>query len=106
MHLDRDLVDVDWLNSTGQPGRPPSIVLSAGEIERFHIWATTAFDQAEAVRHEWSLELLLLVEGARRTIAINDDGKPFVTVSPGSLPVHFNMPGNDGWSDNPNGLSE
>ncbi|MBW0090649.1 hypothetical protein I4I73_17460 [Pseudonocardia sp. KRD-184] len=101
VHLDRELVDVDWLLSTGNPGRPPSLVLAAGDIERFHIWATTSHDSEDAVRHEWTVELLLLVEGKRQTEVIDDDGKPFVTVTPGNLSSHFNTPGSDDWDGNP-----
>lgn len=89
---------VTWYKAGGEPGKPIAINLSSGEIEQFHIWAK-AYQGVEAVRYEWSFELLLLVEGARRVHRIDDNGKPFVTVCPGNLPARFNLPGTNEWRE-------
>lgn len=103
VHLDRDIVDVDWVDGGGQPTHPPSMVLAAGDAERFHIWATTDSQREVSVLHEWTIELLLLVEGTRQKAQIDDDGKPFVTVSAGNLPTRFNMAGTDRWASDTDG---
>jgi hypothetical protein len=99
VNLDPSLVDVDWIDGGDEPTHPPSFVLAAGDVERFHIWGRTDPLIEESVWHEWSIELLLLVEGNRRVFSFDDIGKPFVTVSGGNLPQRFNLGGTNTWSD-------
>lgn len=71
---------VTYLEDGHLLGEPRSLVLAAGDVERFQIWATT-----ESGWHDWSIELQLLAEGRRLTVPINDNGKPFTTVGIGGL---------------------
>jgi hypothetical protein len=57
--------------------------LTRGEAEIFNIEA-----RAESSYCEWVAELFLLVDGKRRTISIDDDGKPFRTTAPSGLKAH------------------
>jgi hypothetical protein len=57
--------------------------LARGEAEIFNIEA-----RAESSYCEWVAELFLLVDGKRRTISIDDDGKPFRTTAPSGLKIH------------------
>ncbi len=76
-------VDLDWgpdpvvtfYGDGGEPAPVPTMRIAAGDIERFQIWA-----EASQGWHDWSLELLLLVEGRRMTVPINNNGAPFTTV--------------------------
>jgi hypothetical protein len=89
---------ITWCGPGSEPGRPIALKLPAGDIERFHIWAK-AFGSDKAEWCEWSLELLLLVEGKRVKHLVDNNGAPFVTVSPGELPRRFNVPGTAEWRD-------
>lgn len=89
-----------WRNPSGDVGKPLTAKLAAGDIEQVHIWAN-AQDSEHAIWHEWSIELEMLVEGVRRTQTIDDDGRPFVTVSPGRLPRRVNYGGTSDWGDWP-----
>lgn len=89
---------VTWLAPGGQPMSVPSMKLAAGDVERFHIWAK-ANQETAAIWHEWSLELGLLVEGVRQVFRVDENGAPFVTVSPGQLPMRFNAAGTSEWRD-------
>jgi hypothetical protein len=85
---------VDFLNADGDFEQPPRLTLSAGEIERFHIWATAR----SPGWNEWTLELPLLVEGRRRIVSVGDGRAPFVTVGPDDQAEEFLWYGEDvGW---------
>lgn len=71
----------------------PALKLAAGDLERFQIWV-----EARTGRHEWTLELLLLVEGRRETVRVTDTGSPFVTVGPDEL-INLIYEPTDGWRD-------
>ncbi len=98
-------VDLDWGSSplvtyrgagSGEPEDIPRMKIPAGDIERFHIWA-----EADSGWHDWTLDLLLLVEGRRLVVPINDEGAPFRTVGSAGLPLLRNIAGTstvDPWS--------
>lgn len=93
-------VDLDWgptplvtFEDEGDGATVPRMKIAAGDVEQFQIWA-----QAQSGRHEWTLELLLLVEGRRRIVAVDDGGRPFVTVGPDGLAVRVNAAGTSDWS--------
>lgn len=90
---------ITWKNlgSDGQDN-PPGLKLAAGDVERFHIWATTGYGTDQAMWHEWSLVLDILVEGVKFEYPINDNGQPFVTVAGGGLPHRMNAEGTE-WVD-------
>ncbi len=93
-------VVVTWTKCGGESGGPPAIKLSAGDVEQFHVWAK-AKQRGEAMRHEWTFDLHLLVEGKKVVRRIANSGSPFVTVSPGDLPHKLNAAGNQNWLDWP-----
>lgn len=61
----------------------PSVQLAAGDVERFHIWAT-----AISGYHQWQLELPLLVDGRRERFVVNDGGDAFQLVGSEGLPEY------------------
>lgn len=89
-------VDLDWESAAvvtfedqgGNPANTPRMKIAAGDIERFHIWAS-----AEQGWHDWTVELLLLVEGRRVVVPIDNEGAPFTTVGPHGLPRRMNYAG-------------
>lgn len=91
---------VTWTKPGGEPGEPPALKLAAGDVEQFHVWANSN-QRGEAVWHEWTIELHLLVEGQKVTHRIDNGGSPFVTVSPGELPRKMNAAGTEKWDDWP-----
>jgi hypothetical protein len=91
---------VTWIKRGGESGGPPAMKLSAGDVEQFHVWAK-AKQRGEAVWHEWSIDLHLLVEGKKAMHRIDNGGPPFVTVSPGDLPHKLNAAGTQNWVDWP-----
>lgn len=94
-------IDLDWepgvitFNSAGEnePEEPPKLKMAPGDVERFHIWA-----DATSGKHDWSVDLILLVDGRREVVPINDDGNPFVTVGAEGLPERMNYAGSTTWS--------
>lgn len=58
----------------GLDGGKFTFTLSKGEIEVFHVRAETT-----QVRCQWTATLLLIVEGKRQVIHLDDDGEPFRT---------------------------
>lgn len=91
---------VTWVKPGGETAKPLALKLAAGDVEQFHVWAN-ANQGDEAVRHEWVMELQLLVEGQRVAHQIDSSGQPFVTVSPGTLPRLMNPAGTDTWEEWP-----
>lgn len=91
---------VTWTKPGGEPGEPLALKLAAGDVEQFHVWAN-ANQRGEAVWHEWTIELHLLVEGQRVVHSIDNYGSPFITVSPGELPRRMNFAGTEQWEDWP-----
>lgn len=75
------VVDLDWnpgvvtyTDDGGDPGGQFTFTLSKGEVEVFHVRAqTTEF------RCRWTAELLLIVDGKRQAIFLDDNGEPFRT---------------------------
>lgn len=80
---------ITWKNPGGLDSAPPGFKLAAGDVERFHIWASTHYESEQAIWHEWTIVLDLLVEGKKVERQISDDGRPFVTVSRGNLQHHM-----------------
>jgi len=97
-------VDLDWGPEPlvtyeevgGDPSEVPCMKIAAGDVERFQIWA-----EARQGWHEWTVELLLLVEGRRVVYRIDDYGSPFTTVGPEDLTQLIATAGT-GW-DTPQG---
>ena len=78
----RGAATATWIDQDGSPTTAPQLSLSAGEFEQFHIWAKT-----EQGRHEWWLELLLIVEGRRVVVPIHQEHNgSFVTIGCRGLP--------------------
>jgi hypothetical protein len=75
-----------------QPAPAPSWSLSKGEAEQLTIWARTRDDKL----HEWVMDLPLLVDGQRRMVRVDKDGKPFVIVGD-KQPHEFLARHNDKW---------
>ena len=95
-HIDLDGMTtpvVTFLDDGGAPGKPPKFVLAPGDVERFHIWA-----EARQGWHEWSIDLLLLVDGRREVVTIDNEGSSFVTVGWEGLPQRMNIAGSSEWS--------
>jgi hypothetical protein len=75
------------------PIQAPTFSLSASEAEMLHVWAHVADEWVE-----WTAELLVLVEGHRRTVEISDKGRPFVTSgAAGAASRHIWASGGDRW---------
>jgi hypothetical protein len=78
VHVDLDGFATPTTHFVAQDGtttqRAPVISVHAGEAEMFHITA-----RAEHEHVEWVAELLLIVDGKRKTYRIDDDGQPFRT---------------------------
>jgi len=89
---------IAWRDSNNEFIEAPGIKLAAGDVERFHVW-TLVRSEDQAIRHEWSIMLDLLVEGSMVEVPISDRGQPFITVSPGTLPTRYSVHGNDDWTD-------
>jgi hypothetical protein len=82
-----------WVDESGEAIAAPTFSLSDSEAEMLHIWA---YVEDEWV--EWTAELLVVVDGHRQTIAVNDGGRPFVTTgSRGALSQHMWASGGDRW---------
>jgi len=64
----------------GESGRF-TFTLSRGEVEVFHIRATTSQS-----RCRWTATLLLIVDGQREMIHVDDDGEAFRTSATNGLP--------------------
>jgi hypothetical protein len=92
---------ITWLHGGPEARKPPGLKMSAGDVERFHIWAKTSYDSEQAVWHEWTIALDLLVEGVKTERTISDNGQPFVTVSRGQLPHRMKYGDVDEWTDGP-----
>jgi len=83
------VVDLDWdpgvvtyTDDSGEGGEHFSFTLAKGEVEIFHVRA-----QSTEYRCEWTAELLLIVDGKRQTIYLDDDGQPFRTCASRDLPT-------------------
>jgi hypothetical protein len=78
IHIDLDGFATPTAHFVGQDGRqaqrPLLISVRAGEVEGFHITA-----RAENEYIEWVAELMLIVDGQRKTKTIDNDGEPFCT---------------------------
>jgi hypothetical protein len=72
---------VSWRDQSGNHIDPLQVTLSSGEVEQFQIWV-----KAERGRHDWWLELVVLVDGRREIIPIPDKGKHFTTIGPSGMP--------------------
>jgi hypothetical protein len=101
VHLDgMSVPTVGWDPAGKEPRRPPAgYTLSAGEVERFHVWGRVGSDTSTAAWHEWALELDMLVEGRKHRYRIDDDGRPFITVAPGDLPWGWTRGDGVQWQD-------
>lgn len=66
---------VTYEDDGGEPARAFAFSLRRGEVERFHIRARSS-DQVL-----WKAELLLIVNGKRQTVTVDDDGALFRTSS-------------------------
>lgn len=88
---------VTWIDDSEKSTSSPAFALSAGEAERFHVWAKASHGP-KPIWYEWYIELRLLVEGNLTVQTIDDNGAPFVTVSPGDLPSRFKANGTE-WLD-------
>lgn len=75
-----------------QPAPAPSWSLSTGGAEQLTIWARTRDDKL----HEWVIDLPLLVDGQRRTVRVDKNGNPFVTVG-GKQPYELLARNGDKW---------
>lgn len=81
-------VDLDWSgvvtysDSGGDPVGRFTFTLSKGEVETFHVRA-----EAKAVQCSWTADLLLIVNGERRTVHLDADGEPFRTSATEGLPA-------------------
>lgn len=82
---------VTYVKDGGEASGVPCMKIPAGDVERFQIWA-----QAGQGWHEWTVELLLLVEGRRVVYRIDNNGSPFTTVGPEGLTHLIADPGS-GW---------
>jgi hypothetical protein len=83
------LVDLDWepgvvtyQDRGGDSANPFSFTLTKGEVEGFYVSATSTRDACC-----WVAELLLVVNGKRRIIRLDDEGQPFRTSGSQGLPV-------------------
>jgi hypothetical protein len=82
-------VDLDWEPGVVSYAEPDgdnlpfkkSFTLQKGETERLYV---TGRSTTSAV--EWSIELLLLIDGRRRIIRVDDNGKPFRTTGSSGFP--------------------
>jgi len=101
VHVELDSPDGPGVAFHGPGGArepAPKFVLGPGDIERFHIWA-----EARTGWHEWTVDLLLLVDGRREVVTIDDFGGPFVTVGGDGLPQRMNLAGTSEWAVWPDG---
>ncbi|MCA1702130.1 MAG: hypothetical protein LC808_02215 [Actinobacteria bacterium] len=78
--LDSDPGVVTYADRDGGTDRF-TFTLSRGEVEVFHIRA-----RANSFRCRWTATLLLIVDGRRQTIHVDDDGEPFRTSATKGLP--------------------
>ncbi len=75
-----------WLDEGGEVIAAPTFSLSGSEAEMLHIWA-----YAEDEWVEWTGELLVLVDGHRQVIEVNDGGHPFVTAGSRECAAHVDV---------------
>lgn len=90
--LDNDPPVVAYHDDDGQETRPFLFSLGSDDIEVFYVEA-----RAKAMACEWTAELLLIENGSRRSIAIDNQGRPFRTSGMAEIPV-FVWWGENGWS--------
>ncbi|MFI9234877.1 hypothetical protein [Streptomyces sp. NPDC053079] len=69
--LDRSLPKIQYLD---KEGRPFGFTVEKGEVETFLVTAT-----AEKARYSWRLEMDITVDGERKTVRVQNNGKPFQT---------------------------
>lgn len=79
--LDLEPCVVNFRDDLGEFSAPFAFTLARGEVEVFHITASTTR------RCLWTAELLLIVDGKRRRMYIDDDGQPFRTSGIDGLPT-------------------
>jgi hypothetical protein len=90
---DFDRPTFTWLDQGGENDQAPTFSLSESEAEMIHIWAYAGDEWVE-----WAAELLVIVDGHRRTVEISDGGRPFVTTgSAGAASEHLWISGGDRW---------
>lgn len=83
-----------WVDVDSEPIEPLSLLLGPGETEQFHI-----FVEAQSGRHEWRLEIPVLVDGKRMTVPVRDTKQlDFVTCGPEGLEEYWWT--DDGWIRN------
>jgi hypothetical protein len=95
--LDLEPCIVNYRDDAYQFTKPFAFTLSPGEVEVFHITATTT------QRCLWTAELQLVVNGQRRTEYVDDDGQPFRTSGSGELPASVWSVRQHKWLDRPGG---
>jgi hypothetical protein len=72
-----------WIDEDGDQIAPPRFSLSATEVEMLHISANVGDEWVE-----WTIELLVLVDGQRKVIEISDGGRPFVIAGAAAATGH------------------
>jgi hypothetical protein len=95
MHVDLDGFGTPTAHFVAQDGtqaqRPPVISVRAGEAEMFHITGHAEYEYIE-----WVAEVLLIVDGQRKTVTIDDDGEPFRTCGK-DLRQWYRWHADEGW---------
>lgn len=81
-----------WVDGGGGTVQAPTFSLSESEAEMIHIWAYVGDEWVE-----WTAELLVLVDGQRQTVAISDEGQPFITTGSESAASGHMWIGGDEW---------
>lgn len=72
-----------FVDSGGSPIAAPKLSLSKGEAEKIYLIAEARYTDVE-----WTGELLVIVDGKRRVLTIDDNGKPFRTCGTEGLRTH------------------
>jgi hypothetical protein len=71
-----------------EPSAGIAMELKGGETQRFSLCVSELeYDDEDIEAYEWTALLDLLVANKRRTIKIDDNGKPFVFVKRGRRPT-------------------
>lgn len=84
VRIDLDLFDTpttQFVSELGEAIAAPVLSLKKDEAETFDVQA-----YASSMVVDWTLELLVIVNGKRKTIEISDDGMPFTTCGTSGLP--------------------
>jgi hypothetical protein len=83
VHVQLDCGLVTYSDPGGEVVKPFSFALKKGEVETFHISA-----ESEHEAHCWTADLLLVVNGKRKIIRIDDNGQAFRTSGMDGLKVY------------------